>query len=67
MATIKQEIDLSVLSAEARKELVDFYQFLVSKYGRSRSKKAKRFQNLIEHPLRVKKIIIPAREQLHER
>ena len=67
MATIKQEIDLSVLSAEARKELVDFYQFLVEKYGRSRSKKAKRFQNLIEHPMRVKKIIIPAREQLYER
>jgi len=67
MATVKQEIDISVLSAEARKELVDFYQFLVDKYGRVRARKAKRFQNLVERPLRVKNIVIPAREQLHER
>jgi len=67
MATIKQEIDLSILSEEARKEIVDFYQFLVGKYGRARAKKAKRFQNLVERPLRVKNIVIPPREQLHER
>jgi hypothetical protein len=67
MATVKQEIDLSVLSAEARKELIDFYQFLVGKYGRARARKAKRFQNLVERPLRVKNIVIPTREQLHER
>lgn len=67
MATVKQEIDLSALSEEARKELIDFYQFLVGKYGRSRPKKSKRFQRIIEHPLKVKNIIIPPREQLYER
>ncbi len=67
MATVKDDIDLSVLSEEARKELVDFYQFLVGKYGRARTKKAKRFQNLVERPLRVKSIVIPPREQLYER
>lgn len=67
MAIVKQEIDLSALSEEARKELVDFYQFLVGKYGRVRTKKAKRFQNLVERPIRVKSIVIPPREQLYER
>ena len=67
MATVKREIDISVLSEEARRELVDFYQFLLGKYGRARARKAKRFQNLVERPLRVKNIVIPPREQLHER
>ena len=67
MATVKQEIDLSVLSEESRKELVDFYQFLVGRYGRRKARKVRRFQNLIERPLRVKSIIIPLREQLYER
>jgi len=67
MATVKQEIDLSVLSEESRKELVDFYQFLVGRYGRRKTRKVRRFQNLIERPLRVKSIIIPLREQLYAR
>jgi len=68
MATVKQELDISVLSEEARKELVDFYQFLVGKYGKKiRAGKTKRFQNIVEHPLRVKSIVIPPREQLYER
>mgnify|MGYP001580453910 CR=1 FL=1 len=67
MATVKNEIDISVLSTEAQKELVDFYQFLVGKYGKTRARKAKRFKNLVGHPLKVKSIIIPPREQLYER
>ena len=67
MATIKQDIDLSVLSDEARKELIDFYQFLINKYGKIRLGKEKRFQNLVEKPFRMKNIVIPTREQLHER
>lgn len=67
MATVKQEVDISVLSEEAQTELLDFYQFLVGKYGKARARKAKRFQNLVERPLMVKSMVIPPREQLYER
>lgn len=67
MKTTNQEIDLSILSEEAKRELIDFYFFLVDKYGRTKVKKAKKFEKLILNPLRVEKIIIPPREQLYER
>jgi hypothetical protein len=67
MKTTNQEIDLSILSEEAKRELIDFYSFLVDKYGRTKVKKAKKFEKLILNPLRVEKIIIPPREQLYER
>jgi len=67
METTNQEIDLSILSGEAKRELIDFYFFLVDKYGRTKAKKAKKFEKLILNPLRVEKIIIPPREQLYER
>lgn len=67
MKTTNQEIDLSILSEEAKRELIDFYFFLVDKCGRTKVKKAKKFEKLILNPLRVEKIIIPPREQLYER
>ena len=61
MATVKQELDISVLSEEARKELVDFYQFLVGKYGKKiRAGKTKRFQNIVEHPLKSEEYCYPS-------
>lgn len=62
-----QEINLSILTEEARKELVDFYLFLVEKYGKTQVKKAKKFKKMISNPLRVKSLVIPSREQLYER
>ena len=62
-----QEINLSILTEEARKELVDFYLFLVEKYGKTQVKKVKKFEKMISNPLRVKNLVIPSREQLYER
>ncbi len=68
MNTIKQEIDLSILTDEAKKELIDFYCFLIDRHGRkTKNKKTKKFEKIISDPLKIKKLIIPSREQIHER
>lgn len=61
-----QEINLSILTEEARKEIVDFYLFLVKKYGKIQVRKTKKFEKMISNPLRVKNLVIPSREQLNE-
>jgi hypothetical protein len=68
MGTTKQKIDLSILSEDAKRELIDFYCFLVDKYGRkTKVRKTKKFEKTVSNPLKVKNLIIPPREQLYER
>lgn len=66
MKRVSHEIDLSVLNSEAKRELIDFYQFLITKY-KTRSVKREKFKTLIENPLKATNIIIPTREEIHER
>lgn len=66
MKRASPEIDLSILNGEAKRELIDFYQFLITKY-KTRSVKRKKFKSLIENPLKATNIIIPTREELYER
>lgn len=61
------EIDLTILPEKARRELLDFYHFLVSKYGTVKDKKKARFEKLISNPVKVDKITIPSRDELHGR
>ena len=61
------EIDLSVLTKEARKMLFDFYQFLVEKYGVKKDKERPKFQKFLSSPIKVENIIVPSRDELHER
>ncbi len=67
MDVSKQDIDLSILPEAARKELVDFYQFLVQKYGTKKQHKSNRFDKFLSNPIKVNKINIPSRDELHER
>ncbi|MEW6087989.1 MAG: hypothetical protein AB1498_06745 [bacterium] len=60
-------IDLLILKEEARKELFDFYEFLIKKYGVKKVAEGDKFEKIISNPLKVDKIIIPAREELYER
>lgn len=62
-----QDIDLSILTDDAKKELIDFYQFLRERYEKKGIKKTQRFKRLISNPLKVKNIIIPDRQELYER
>lgn len=64
---LAQKMDMSILTDEARKELLDFYLFLVERYRARNIEKANRFKNLISSPLKVRKIDIPLRESLYER
>ena len=59
-------LDLTVLPEDAKRELIDFYRFLIKRYGKKGGKKAK-YRRLVLEPLKVDRIVIPSRDELHER
>ncbi|NTW99079.1 MAG: DUF2281 domain-containing protein [Geobacteraceae bacterium] len=61
------EVNLNLLPENARQELLDFYQFLLTRYRAKPTVNRKRFQALLNKPLRVERIEIPCRESLYER
>jgi len=71
MQKIKQkQIDLEILPQEARKTLLDFYEYLVSRYRKNADKldKENRLKKILSNPVGV----LPAdykfgREEAHER
>ena len=68
MQTTKQKIDLEVLPKEAKNELIDFYEYLVSKYKRGTRRAKKRLEDVLFNPIGI----LPDnykfnREEAHER
>lgn len=68
MQTTKREIDLEVLPEEARKELIDFYGYLISKYKRRAKRAKKKLKEILSGPVGI----LPDnykfnREEAHER
>jgi len=68
MQTTKREIDLEVLPEEARKELIDFYEYLISKYKRRAKRAKKGLKEILSGPVGI----LPDnykfnREEAHER
>ncbi|MEW6107764.1 MAG: DUF2281 domain-containing protein [Nitrospirota bacterium] len=73
MARLK-EIDIDILPDEVKKELIDFYEFLLKKYGKKNFKlkspvKDKRvfFESVKKHAINLPKDYKFNREELHER
>nr|WP_163329296.1 DUF2281 domain-containing protein [Desulfurobacterium thermolithotrophum] len=59
-----EKIDLELLPEEARKELIDFYEFLLNKYG---VKKRRNLPKGFYSPIKVKSYIqIAKREEIYE-
>jgi hypothetical protein len=71
MSKLASRIDLSILPDNAGKLLMDFYDFLVEKYGKNKSKNKsaidKEFDKFISESIEVEEIVIPTREEIHER
>jgi hypothetical protein len=67
MNKTSEEIDLTILPDSARRELLDFYEFLIRRYGKKGKGKTTRYGRLVSKPLKVSNIVIPLREELHER
>jgi len=73
MASIADRIDISVLPDNAVNLLIDFYDFLVERYSKSReesknkSESGNKFEEFISESIEVEKIIIPPRDEIHER
>ena len=67
MAKIK-EIDINVLPEEVKKQLLDFYEYLVNKYGKKKLKDKKEFFESVKvHSFKLPKDYKFNREELHER
>ena len=64
------DIDLSKLPNEAKKELIDFYEFLILKYSENKDLKKEqdfKFEDFYLKPIKVDRLIKSSRESLHER
>lgn len=65
-----ESLDLSSLPPEARRELLDFYEFLRSKYGKaddSDQSEGNGLSAFLDESIQVDRIIPYTREELHER
>lgn len=63
-----QNMDISLLNKYAKKELFDFYQYLISKYNnQNRIKKKKKFVKFLSVSIKTKNFIFLTREQRNER
>ena len=73
MARLK-EIDIDILPDEVKKELLDFYEYLITKYGKKQLKlkspvKNRKlfFESVKKHSLKLPRGYKFNREELHER
>ncbi len=67
MAKLK-EIDMDILPEEVKKELMDFYEYLVNKYTKKRLKDKKAFfESVKTHLFKLPEDYKFNREELHER
>ncbi|MBI4653440.1 MAG: hypothetical protein HY752_00335 [Nitrospirae bacterium] len=73
MARLK-EIDIDILPKEVKKELIDFYEYLLTKYGKKNLKlkspindKKVFFEFVKKHAITLPKDYKFNREELHER
>lgn len=70
---MEKMLDISSLPDKARAELMDFYEFLQSKYGcqeqgaHHENKYGARFKKFLEEPIPVRKAKAISRDALHER
>ena len=69
MQAVKQkQLDLEILPVEARKELLDFYEYLMNKYGYSPQKRMHRNMEVLDIlPKPVKKFRPLKREEIYAR
>ena len=64
------DIDLSKLPNEAKKELIDFYEFLILKYSKNQNNQTEydiKFEDFFLKSIKVDRLIKSSRESLHER
>ncbi len=69
-----KELDMDILPEEVKKELLDFYEYLVTKYGKKQlklkgTKKDKKvfFESVRKHSFKLPGDYKFNREELHER
>ncbi len=70
MNTSPMALDLSVLPESVRIQLMDFYDFLLTKYvaqPQLQEVKKHRFARFLNEPIKVKQVQTFTREELHER
>jgi len=67
MEKINYHVDLNILNDQARKEIIDFYEFLIFKYGKKDNKSKNKFQNFLADPIQSNNPYTFNRNKLYER
>jgi hypothetical protein len=67
MHNLSNNIDISILSEEAKKNIQLFYQSLIQKYVSKNTERVMKFEKIVSKPITVEKIIIPSRDDSYER
>jgi len=63
-----KELDMDILPEEVKKELLDYYEFLVNKYAKKRLNNKKAFfESVKTHSFKLPEDYKFNREELHER
>ncbi|WP_457569337.1 DUF2281 domain-containing protein [Desulfurobacterium sp.] len=64
---LTEKLDLSILPEEAKKELLDFYEYLKKKYKVENNTKDQFFKSLKKHSFSLPQDYSFNREEIHER
>lgn len=60
-------VDLNILNDQAQKEIIDFYEFLIFKYGKVTTKSKNKLQNFLADPIKINIPYVFNRAELYER
>lgn len=67
MEKINYYVDLNILNDQARKEIIDFYEFLIFKYGKITAKPKNNLSNFLAEPIKTNTPYTFNRNELYER
>ena len=60
-------VDLDILNDQAKKEVIDFYEFLIFKYGKVKTKPRNKLQGFLAEPIKTNTQYSFNRSELYER
>jgi len=65
-AVNRKQLDLEILPDEARKQIIDFYEFLLRKYGYKQRKDKSKLPEEFYKPIRKEKYLSVKREEIYK-
>ncbi len=67
MEKINYFVDLNILNDQAQREIIDFYEFLIFKYGKVSTVSKNKLKNFLAESIKVETPVNFNRNELYER